>query len=139
MAAELHLAEDALALHLLLQHLEGLIDIVVTDKNLHAAFLFDRAIDGSDGQRRPGHWRTEMYNSDAYGTRGMNQRRLLKSCLPMGTMAANWKSEDFGTSPFFEQLFRQVSACLYMPINGRAVDKEQQAPAFCVEVAMWPT
>jgi hypothetical protein len=102
-----------------------LVDIVVTDENLHAAFLFDRAIDGSDGQRRPGHWRTEMYNSDAYGTRGMNRRRFLKSCLPMGTMAANWKSEDFGTSPFFEQLFRQVSACLYMPINGRAVDKEQ--------------
>ena len=25
------------------QHLEGLIDIVVTDENLHAAFLFDRA------------------------------------------------------------------------------------------------
>ena len=57
MAAKFHLAEDALALHLLLQHFEGLIDIVVTDKNLHAAFLFDRAIDGSDGQRRPGHWR----------------------------------------------------------------------------------
>src|ERR1700716_639715 len=39
MAAELHLAEDALALHLLLQHLEGLVDIVVTDENLHAASL----------------------------------------------------------------------------------------------------
>ena len=39
MAAELHLAKDALALHLLLQHPEGLIDIVVTDENLHAAFL----------------------------------------------------------------------------------------------------
>ena len=50
MAAEFHLAEDALALHLLLQHLEGLVDIVVTDENLHAAFLFDRAIDGSNGQ-----------------------------------------------------------------------------------------
>src|SRR4051812_37665146 len=36
MAAELHLAEDALALHLFLQRLEGLIDIVVTDENLHA-------------------------------------------------------------------------------------------------------
>ena len=76
MAAEFHLAEDALALHLLLlQHLESLIDIVVPDENLHAAFLFDRAIDGSDGQRRPGHWRPEMYDSDAYGTRGTNQRR----------------------------------------------------------------
>jgi hypothetical protein len=27
-----------------------LVDIVVTDENLHAAFLFDRAIDGPDGQ-----------------------------------------------------------------------------------------
>src|ERR1700730_13317886 len=35
-AAELHLAEDALALHLFLQHFEGLVDIVVTDENLHA-------------------------------------------------------------------------------------------------------
>jgi hypothetical protein len=39
MAAELHLAENALALHLLLQSLEGLIDVVVTDENLHASFL----------------------------------------------------------------------------------------------------
>jgi hypothetical protein len=39
MAAELHLAENPLALHLFLQRLEGLIDIVVTNENLHAAFL----------------------------------------------------------------------------------------------------
>jgi len=43
MAAELHLAEDALALHLLLKHLEGLPDTVVPDENLHAAFLFNRS------------------------------------------------------------------------------------------------
>jgi hypothetical protein len=36
MAAKLHLAENALALHLLLQRLESLVDIVVTDENLHA-------------------------------------------------------------------------------------------------------
>ncbi len=35
MAAEFHLAEYALALHLFLQHPEGLVDIVVTDENLH--------------------------------------------------------------------------------------------------------
>ena len=34
MAAEFHLAKYALALHLLLQHLEGLVDIVVADENL---------------------------------------------------------------------------------------------------------
>src|SRR5712671_471386 len=43
MPAKLHLAEDALTLHLLLQHLERLIDIVVTDENLHGAPLWIRA------------------------------------------------------------------------------------------------
>jgi len=37
MTAKLHLAEDALALHLLLERLEGLVDIVIADENLHAA------------------------------------------------------------------------------------------------------
>jgi hypothetical protein len=40
MLAELHLAEDAFALHLLLQRPQRLVDIVVTDENLHVAFLF---------------------------------------------------------------------------------------------------
>src|SRR5215471_2465707 len=35
-AAELHLAENALTLHLLFQRLEGLVDIVVANENLHA-------------------------------------------------------------------------------------------------------
>src|SRR6478735_5843028 len=39
-AAELHLAENTLALHLLLQRLEGLIDIVIANENLHAASSF---------------------------------------------------------------------------------------------------
>ena len=53
MLAEPYLAEEAFALHLLLQHPEGLVDIVVTDKNLHAVFPFDSrdqdsAMAGSD-------------------------------------------------------------------------------------------
>jgi hypothetical protein len=44
-AAQLHFAEHPLALHLLLQHFEGLIDVVVSDENLHAAFLLGRAVD----------------------------------------------------------------------------------------------
>src|SRR5512139_1288382 len=36
MAAKFHLAENALALHLLLERLEGLIDVVVANENLHA-------------------------------------------------------------------------------------------------------
>ena len=53
MFAELYLAGEAFALHLLLQYPEGLVDIVVTDENLHAVFLSnsgdpDTAMDGSD-------------------------------------------------------------------------------------------
>ena len=58
MAAQLHLAEHTFALHLLLQHPQRLVDIVVTDENLHAAFLLDRAVNGADGQgaRAAGAW-----------------------------------------------------------------------------------
>ena len=45
MLAELHLAEDAFALHLSLQRLEGLINIVVADENLHAVLLFNPTFD----------------------------------------------------------------------------------------------
>src|SRR5262245_31618503 len=41
MPAKLHFAENALALHLLLERLEGLIDVIVPDENLHASFLFE--------------------------------------------------------------------------------------------------
>ena len=36
MTAKLHFAENALALHLLLERLEGLVDIIVANENLHA-------------------------------------------------------------------------------------------------------
>src|SRR5262245_19436622 len=39
-SAQLHFAEDSLALHLFLKRLEGLVDIVITNENLHAAFLY---------------------------------------------------------------------------------------------------
>jgi hypothetical protein len=50
MLAELHLAEKAFALHLLLQRPEGLIDIVVTDENLHVVFLFNPTVDWPNSQ-----------------------------------------------------------------------------------------
>jgi len=50
MAAELHLAEQTFALHLFLQRLEGLVDIVVTDENLHLELLFDQAVNRPDSQ-----------------------------------------------------------------------------------------
>ena len=50
MLAESHLAEEAFALHLFLQSPEGLVDIVVTNENLHVVFLFDQAVDRPDSQ-----------------------------------------------------------------------------------------
>jgi hypothetical protein len=41
MAAELHFAEYALTLHLFLQRLEGLVDIIIANENLHAASSFN--------------------------------------------------------------------------------------------------
>jgi len=55
MFAELHLAEDTFALHLLLQRLERLVDIVVSDENLHVVFPFSSAVDRPD---RQGAWVT---------------------------------------------------------------------------------
>src|SRR5215472_1132072 len=46
MLAELHLTEDAFALHLLLQRPEGLVDIVVSDENLHVVFLLIQRLIG---------------------------------------------------------------------------------------------
>ena len=50
MLAKFHLAKEAFALHLLLQRLEGLVDIVVTDENLHLVFLFNSTVDRANGQ-----------------------------------------------------------------------------------------
>src|SRR5581483_6338049 len=38
MAAKLHLAENALALHLFLERLEGLVDVIVANEHLHAVY-----------------------------------------------------------------------------------------------------
>lgn len=44
MPPQLHLTEDSLPLHLLFERLERLIDVVVSDQNLHlAAFSFRKA------------------------------------------------------------------------------------------------
>jgi hypothetical protein len=71
-------------------------DIVLSDRNLHAAFLCHRAFDGLTAKAL-GPWRTVMYNSGAAGTRGeasspdICQGSIPKACLPIGTVAANWR------------------------------------------------
>jgi len=131
MAAKLHLAEDALALHLLLQHLEGLVDIVVTDENLHAAFLFDRAVDWPDGQ-----------GARATGARictiQVPKARTVQTNVDIGNCAYRWalwppwgRNEDFGTSPFFGQLFRQACLPVYVKMGAPGIKNNRSHPLFC--------
>ena len=56
MVTQLHLAKEAFALHLLLERLESLVDIVVTDENLHLVFLFNPTVDRPTSQ---GAWATD--------------------------------------------------------------------------------
>jgi hypothetical protein len=53
MAAKSHLAENTFALHLLFQHPQRLVDIVVTDENLHerssSMLRMGMAVNGSGG------------------------------------------------------------------------------------------
>jgi hypothetical protein len=89
-----------------------LIDIVVTDENLHAAFLFDRALMGPMAKNARATSRTgivRMPMAPDVRTKG----RYLRMCLPIGTLAADWKSEDFGTSPFLGSSSDKHSA--YLP------------------------
>jgi hypothetical protein len=132
MAAEFHLAEYAFALHLPLQHLKGLVDIVVADENLHAVFLFDRAVNGPDGQGARGHWRTDTHNSAADSTRGTNQRQL-KACLPMGTMAANCKNTETSVRRrLLSSSSGQASACPYTKEMGMPEIKNNRSrPLLC--------
>jgi len=50
MLAKLHRTENAFALHLLLERPKGLVDIVVTDENLHVVFLFNLTVDRPNSQ-----------------------------------------------------------------------------------------
>jgi hypothetical protein len=60
MFAELHLAKHPFALHLLLQRPEGLVDVVVTDENLHVVFLLIQRLIGPIA-KAPDPWRTDMF------------------------------------------------------------------------------
>ena len=78
MLAERHLAKDAFELHLLLQRLEDLVDIVVTDENLHVVFLFNPTVDRPNGQ---GDWRTDRNCCRAYTASGRLSEATMEKSL----------------------------------------------------------
>ena len=111
MAAELHFAEDALALHLLLQHPKGLVDIVVTYENLHAAFLLDRAIDGPDGQGA----RPTGIRSCTMPTVPSESSRNLKFAPADRHLAANWEKRRIRYVAVFWPAHRTSQSSLAYP------------------------
>jgi hypothetical protein len=128
MTAELHFAEEALTLHLLLQRLEGLVDIVVTNENLHAAFLFNRAIDGPNGQGAQPTGTRSCTMPRSIGT----SSRHLKLHLPIGIWLPIGRNGEFGTSPFFGQLIARVSASLYTSILVCRSKAQWEPATLCV-------
>src|SRR6266568_8735513 len=65
MAAEFHLAEYALALHLLLQHLKGLVALLSRTRTCTRCSSSIERLKGPP--RCSGHWRTDTHNSGAKG------------------------------------------------------------------------
>jgi hypothetical protein len=63
-----------------------------------------------------------MGNSGTDDTSGTNQRRYLKACLPMGTMAANCKNTETSVR---RRLSSDKPVLAYIQDNGHAGDKEQ--------------
>jgi hypothetical protein len=107
-AAQLHFAEHPLPLHLLLQHFEGLIDVVVSDKNLHAVFLLGRAVDrlAAGGARAAGaRMNTIQVPRRRRRAKQMPMYRLVPAggtVLPIGTAG------DFGGSPLSGRLSNKL-------------------------------
>src|SRR6516165_9587410 len=103
-------ANPPVALHLLLQHPKGLVDIVVTYENLHAAFLLDRAIDGPDGQGA----RPTGIRSGTMPTVPSESSRNLKFAPADRHLAANWEKRRIRYVAVFWQLIGRVSlACTH--------------------------
>jgi hypothetical protein len=124
MAAEFHLAEYALALHFLLQHSEGLVDIVVADENLHAVFLFDRAVNGPDGQGA----RPLAHGCAQFGCRWhpRYEPTSIESVPADGHHGCQLQEHgDFGTPPSFKQLFGTSQCLPTYKGSGHSGDKEQ--------------
>jgi hypothetical protein len=66
-----------------------------------------------------------MNNSGADGTSGTNQRRYLKACLPMGTMAANCKNTETSVRRRLSSSSSDKPVLACIQDNGHAEDKEQ--------------
>jgi hypothetical protein len=98
-----------------------LVNIVVTNENLHAGFLFDRAIDGpmakALGPLAHGYAQFECGWHPRY-----EPIDILTLRLPMGTAAAN--SKKFGRLPFLGSSSDKSVLASIFP-NGRSGDKEQ--------------
>jgi hypothetical protein len=100
-----------------------LVDVVVTDENLHAVFLFDRAIDGPDGRgaRATGARICRIRVPMAPTVR--TNIRYLTMCLKIGTMLPIWKRRLWYVAVCWAALQTSQIACVCP--NGRAGDKKQ--------------
>ena len=141
MAVEFHLAEDALALHLLLQHLEGLVDIVVTDENLHSAFLYNRAMDGTDshGARATGARICTIRKPMAPRIEPRLRTSVDIEIVPADghTLAANWKKRGLRWVAVFWAALQTKSVLACIPQMGVPEIKSNRSHPLLCRDAVW--
>jgi len=124
MTAQLHFAENALTLHLLLERLEGLIDIVVANENLHACILYS---EGSSPRRhrRQGsraRWEKKFVRLRSAGPLSVG---IAECSGPVQTEARTGKGnreESSGSSSHFALALRRSLA---PPLSRTAVKSER--------------
>jgi hypothetical protein len=95
MLAKLHFAEDAFALHLPLERFQCLIDIVISNENLHEAFLFNR------GFEIPAGW-TSSPTKDAFARDKMAAMRRRPASLLSADEHRTYRWQKI--SPLFRRL-----------------------------------
>jgi hypothetical protein len=119
-AAEPHLAEYALALHLFLQHPEGLVDIVVTDENLHGR--------SSSIERLMARWQGARATGARICTIRVPMAPAVRTNVDIRNCACRWAPRlPIGTETSVRRRFLGSSSdkSVLASINGRAGDKEQ--------------
>jgi hypothetical protein len=106
------------------------VDIIVTDRNLHRPFLFDRAV-YEPTAKALGSWRTDMHNSGATGTCGRARSNgICQGSIPEREPADGHRACQLAETQtsarrhFLRQHFEQTNAAR-LANDGPPRDKEQ--------------
>jgi hypothetical protein len=122
----------------------GVVDIIVTDRNLHRPFLFDRAV-YEPTAKALGSWRTDMHNSGATGTCGRARSNgICQGSIPEREPADGHRACQLAETQtsarrhFFGSTSNKRTPLVYL-MMGLPEIKTIRATGFNFEVALTPS